>query len=300
MSRAPSKWHLSPAWLAPVMVLALVVTVRLWAADPTSGLPTIRTRYYRLHTDLPSAEARDVARFLDEMFVSYARVFRLRAHRQAPLDVYVFRTRERFLAYGERQSLEKVQQYRGFFSAGLRVMASYGSGAELRRILAHEGTHQFITLVTRPTHQPPLWFHEGLATYFETATWDNGNLTLGALNRERLAGLALMRRGDRFVPTIPLRHLLTAEEFTLFHYAEAWSFVYFLLHGDGGRNADVLNRYFILIQEGEDPVEAFARAFRAPLSKVEDAWRAYVNKLLQEFAPRVSVPAHSSEPSGHP
>lgn len=299
---AKRRWERGCTW--GVLRLAVVLTVAsLVCGDTaTSGLERIRTRYYRLHTDLPAEEAQDLAKFLDQMFVSYARIFRYKEHRRAPLDVFVFSSREGFLAYGESEGLgAKIAGLRGFFSLQVKAMASYGSGEELRRVLAHEGTHQFITLVTKLTHQPPLWFHEGLATYFETASWQDGKLTLGALNRERLAELALMCPEGRFLPMIPLRHLLEAREFTPFHYGEAWSFVYFLLHADEGRNADVLNRYFILIQEREEPVEAFAKAFRAPLDKVEEAWRTYVDELLKKHAPQPpGGPAGSTPSSGRP
>ncbi len=284
---------------AAAVVAVLVVVSVVAAATATSGLERIRTRFYRLHTDLPTEEARDLAKFLDQMFVSYARIFKYKEHRKAPLNVYVFSSREDFLAYGESKGLgAMVMGLRGFFSLGIKAMASYGSGDELRRVLAHEGTHQFITLVTKLTHQPPLWFHEGLATYFETASWEKGKLTLGALNRERLSALALMCPEGRFVPMIPLRHLLAAREFTPLHYAEAWSFVYFLLRAEDGRNADVLNRYFILIQQREDPVKAFAKAFRAPLDKVEKAWRTYVDELLKKHAPQ--PPARSAGATNPP
>jgi len=280
---------------AAALTAALVVASVVSAATATSGLERIRTRYYRLNTDLPPAEARDVARFLDGMFVSYARIFRLGQYRKAPLKVFIFRTRKGFLTYGESKGLGEVaSQLRGFFSPDLKAIVSYGTGKELCRVLAHEGTHQFITLVTEPTHQPPVWFHEGLASYFETASWEKGKLKLGAVNRQYLAGLALMRPEGRFVPVIRLRRLLTTPQpsFTPLHYAEAWSFVYFLLDADDGRNADVLNRYFILIQQREDPVEAFARAFRAPLDKVERAWCTYVNELLkQNPVPRTGQPS---------
>ncbi len=277
------RWQRGALGLAVVLTAASVAC----AATATSGLERIRTRFYRLHTDLPSEEARDLAKFLDQMFVSYARIFKYKEHRKAPLNVYVFSRREDFLAYGESKGLgARVMGLRGFFSLGIKAMASYGSGDELRKVLAHEGTHQFITLVTKLTHQPPLWFHEGLATYFQAASWEKGKLTLGALNRESLSALALMCPEGRFVPMIPLRQLLAAREFTPFHYAEAWSFVYFLLRAEDGRNADVLNRYFILIQQREDPVEAFAKAFRAPLDKVEEAWRTYVDQLLKKHAPQ--------------
>ncbi len=288
-------------WQRGALGLAVVLTAAsaACAATATSGLDRIRTRYYRLHTDLPTEEARDLAKFLDQMFVSYARIFKYKEHRKAPLDVYVFSSREGFVAYGESKGLgARVMGLRGFFSLQIKAMASYGSGDELRKVLAHEGTHQFITLVTKLTHQPPLWFHEGLATYFETASWQDGKLTLGALNRERLGALALMCSEGRFVPIIPLRHLLAARQFTPFHYAEAWSFVYFLLRAEGGRNADVLNRYFILIQQREDPVEAFAKAFRAPLDKVEEVWRTYVDQLLKKHAPQ--PPARSAGTTNPP
>ena len=283
-------------WVRPaVMVLAAGV---LLAATPTSRLETFRTRFYRLHTDLPAGEARDLARFLDAMFVSYARVFRYREHRKAPLNVYVFRSREDFLTYSRRKGLGPAAlQLQGFFSPDLHLIASFGSGEVLRRVLAHEGTHQFVTMVTRPNYQPPLWFHEGLATYFETASWEQGKLLLGELNRDRLAELSLMRREGRFVPLVPLRQLLTARQFTPAHYGEAWSFVYFLLHGHGGRNAEVLNRYFQLIQQREDPVEAFAQAFRAPLAKVERAWRDYVEDLLKQNHPGPTPPLTPPAPA---
>jgi len=301
MSRQRSWLHAVSVWAWGVVVVFVVVSTA-GSATPTSGLEKIRTRFYRLHTDLPTEEARDLAGFLDQMFLSYARVFRHTEHRKAPLDVYVFRTRQRFMAYAEDEGLGHISgALRGFFSPELHAMASYGSGDELRRVLAHEGTHQFITLVTKPTHQPPLWFHEGLATYFETATWEDGKLTKGVLNRERLASLSLMRSDGHFKPVIRLRDLLLAEQpqFSPLHYAEAWSFVYFLFHAYDGKNADVLNRYFILIQQREDPVEAFSKAFRARLSKVEEAWCEYVDQLLKEESlPEAGGTAGSTQAPG--
>jgi hypothetical protein len=266
------------------VAVVLLVSVLLPLTGGAGGdLAAIQTRFYRLRTDLPPADAQDVAAFLDQMFLAYARIFGYDARRQSTLDVYLFRDREGFFAYGEERGLGLgIVQMRGLYSPDLHELSAWGAGEELREALAHEGVHQFIALVTRPNHQPPLWFHEGLAGYFEAARWQNGTLTLGTVNFNCLAELLRMRVQGHFVPVVPLRDLLTANNFSPAHYAEAWSFVYFLLQSSGGRNAELLNRYFNLIQQGEDPVQAFDASFQTPLATVDQAWRASVDELLNK------------------
>ncbi len=261
--------------------------------DPTEGLTTVPTRFYLIHTDLSAKEMGDIPAFLDEMFLVYARIFRYGDRPQQPLDVYIFRTRARFIAYGEHVGNEGTERSGGFFYEEFNAMACYGSGAQLRKTLAHEGTHQFIYLVTERGCRPPPWFQEGLATYMENASWEGGQLTVGALDSRRLSVLARAKERGRF---IPLRELFAVRKFTLvadgenafelihLRYAEAWSFVHFLLEANGGRNAGVLNAYFVRVQEGEDTVDAFAKAFRAPLEQIEAAWRGYVGGMLREHS----------------
>jgi len=291
--------RLSGPGLVAAVLLILLVPALAGGGYPSLG--NIATRFYRLHSDLPAAEVQDLAAFLDQMFFSYARVFHYDVRRRSTLDVYVYRTREEFLSFcAERGLGRSVLQMRGLYIPELYELAAWGSGEEARHVLAHEGTHQFIALVTKPDHQPPQWFHEGLASYFETANWKNGTLTLGAVNFDRLAALVPMYTQGHFVPKIPLGDLLTTQDFTATHYAEAWSFVYFLLHAYGGRNAEVLNRYFILIQQGQDPVRAFVAAFQTPLDAVDGAWRAYVEELLKkDLSQLLALPAESTAPSGH-
>jgi hypothetical protein len=292
------------AWLQYVDTL-----LAKWPADPTQGLATVRTRFYALHSGASGGQLGDVPAFLDEMFLVYARIFSYAGGPPAPLDVYIFPTRELFIAYGQREDLEGMERQGGFFNERLNAIACYGSGPDVRKTLAHEGTHQFIFLVTRPGNRPPAWFQEGLATYMETASWEGGKLTVGALNPRRLAALRKAKGRGEFVP---LRELLLADSFTLIEddghvaerialeYAEAWSFFHFLLQGQGGRNVGLVDAYFILIQQGEDPVAAFGKAFGAPLDRIEKAWRDYVEELLQR-PPSGSTgesPAQKAPPRG--
>jgi len=284
------------AWaLWPVLVAVVVAGggPSALAAQERDELRLLRTRHYRIHTDLPAKEARDVPRFLEEMFASYARVFRYRDKGSGNLDVYVFKDRASFISFGRAHGLPGLTKSQGLFVPELNLMVCFGRGDDLVQVLAHEGTHQFITLVTKPTNRPPLWFHEGLASYFETVKWDRGKLIVGEVNRRYLAVLSQARQRGAL---IPLEQLLQAQSVTPLYYAEAWSFVHFLLNGLGGRNADVLNRYFVLIQKGEDPVEAFTEAFRAPLDKVQKAWVEYVDGLIatmpQRSGPGLRKPPH--------
>jgi hypothetical protein len=134
--------------------------------------------------------------------------------------------------------------------------------------------------------------------FYCRARWQNGTLTLGTVNFNCLAELLRMRSQGHFVPQIPLADVLTANSFSSAHYAEAWSFVYFLLQAYGGSNADVLNRYFILIQQGEEPLKAFGDAFQVSVSAADQAWRVYVDELLKkDLRHLLALPA---EPWGQP
>ena len=117
----------------------------------------------------------------------------------------------------------------------------------LTSVVYHELTHYFLgrALVHRPA-----WLNEGLAEYFATADIREDEISLGALSVERLQ---LLKTNS----PLPLKAFFAVDSNSPYYnesfkanvfYAQAWAFVYFLMHGE---YADRFKRYVEALTKGE-------------------------------------------------
>ena len=159
-----------------------------------------------------------------------------------------------------------------FFHGGVGgdALATWVTGrdlAETKRVLQHEGFHQFAA--ARLGHLPH-WVNEGLAQYYEDAPLVDGRLFVGELNAERLAGLRSALLSGRAWPLpvmlsatgqtwIDLLHRDPARSRTL--YAQSWSLVYFFIHAEGGRYRAAFLNYLRQMSNGQNADTALRTAF---------------------------------------
>lgn len=117
-----------------------------------------------------------------------------------------------------------------------------------RRIVTHELTH--VVAFNAIQHQPPQWFAEGIAGYFETVHLDEktASLDVGRPIENRLYGLqhaGLMRAADMFACT---RAECMDERF----YGTAWALVTYLLN----EHRDELMQYMGKLNETPEEQQA--------------------------------------------
>ncbi|MEM6459808.1 MAG: DUF1570 domain-containing protein [Planctomycetota bacterium] len=269
------------------------------AAD---GLTVYATAYYHLHTNLTRREAVPYGRHLDTIHAAYARRFARFGDRPAGrMSVYLFRTRDQYLDFLEAHDVAAHGSGGVFFvTHDLRGLATWTDGHPRRqtfRTLQHEGFHQFAWHHLGP--QLPHWVNEGLAQYFEDAVPTASGLTLGLADAGRVARVrgAITRR-----ETLPLAAIAGSgraewlaalrydpERATLL-YAQSWSLVYFLIHGEGGRYRPAFEDYLQHLAEGETSEDAFAAAFGGlPLPALGPRWRAHA------FGQTVSEPVAATD-----
>jgi hypothetical protein len=120
---------------------------------------------------------------------------------------------------------ETVPHSAGLYVPSLRQLFIWNlpEREEMMKTVRHEGFHQYLH---RIMDDPPLWFNEGLAVYFEEVKIVQGKWTTGA-PRPGLLGLLETPQ--------PLHDFLFLDRQAFManagmNYPQAWSFIHFLLH----------------------------------------------------------------------
>ena len=141
-----------------------------------------------------------------------------------PIEVYLFRDAE---SYGQflLRHFPGVPSRRAFFLETDTRLTVYAHWSDrVAEDLRHEVAHGYLHAVAPGLR---LWLDEGIAEYFEVPRGTNG------MNRPHVDLLADMMQHDGWRPDlVRLEQLSDAAEMDQRHYAEAWAWVYFLLHSD--------------------------------------------------------------------
>ena len=280
------RWGLTGLLL---LVAVLGPTSRAVAADGLRELTRYSSRYYTIHTNLLRTEAVSYGAHMDLVFASYAKRLRtLRGKKQDRQNLYLLRTHADYIKTLQDIGLNGTGTGGVFFWAGQRSgLATWVEGRPRGRTLAvlqHEGFHQFAR--ARLGDQLPIWVNEGLAEYFEHSIVVAGKLRSGIVDADRLAIVQRAIERDTAFPFGQLlnrthtqwnRAVSSGDAKAGLQYAQSWSIVHFLAHGDNGRYEGAFNRYLIGLSKGEGHTQAFSKAFgsedTAPFAK---RWRAFI------------------------
>src|SRR5262249_7645351 len=143
-------------------------------------LRIVQSRHYQIHTDLQPDFADDLARRMDAMFEEYGkRLDDFQPPENAPkLAAYLFSKHDDYTR------LTHTEHSGGIFMSNGRRGSSFLAGHlehegrdGLRRVLQHEGCHQFTYSAIGP--DIPVWLNEGVAELFEDAIWMGDGYKLG-------------------------------------------------------------------------------------------------------------------------
>jgi hypothetical protein len=165
------------------------------------------------------------------------------------IDVHLFADGERYAQFLQRY-FPTVPTRRAFFLETDSRLVVYAHWSDhMAEDLRHEVAHGYLHAVV-PTI--PLWLDEGLAEYFEVSPAQNG------LNPPHLALLADMMEHDGWQPDLGrLERLRDATKMDQRDYAEAWAWVYAMLHSEPEQR-EILSSFL---------AELYERGMAEPMSR---------------------------------
>ena len=239
-------------------------------------------KHYVVLTPLGSYWAQNIGRHMDGIFREYQKRLVYKEKVADRFVVKTYRSRSEYLKHGGPPRTV------AYFCSGRRELVAYRqpSDDQLFEHLYHEGMHQFLRFYVP---NPPAWFNEGLAQYFETArptfassgrkpTYRVGGIGRGALDH--------MKRSVGRASAVSLLKLigLEYEEFygdrSSLYYAQAWAFTHFLVESKDKRLNKLWLDYFFALRDGADQEEANRKVFgRFDLNRLEMMFEEYVKRL---------------------
>ena len=147
---------------------------------------------------------------------------------------------------------------------------------DMEKTIRHEGFHQFLD---RVLVDPPSWFNEGMAEFWETARRENDRFTGGQPRPDHVATLMHNRAA---LP--PLKDFVygSATDFYAnaeLRYAEGWALVHFLRKGPP-QYQKVFQQLWEALRADSSARAAIDKGFAGiDLGKLESDFWSYVGKL---------------------
>lgn len=255
---------------------------------PADDLTVFASRHYHIHTNLSRSETVPYGRHMDQVYAQFERRFADYSPRNTgPMPLYLFRHQSDYLKFMQRHGIAAEGTGGMFFvTHSLQGLATWTHGhrrSQTLRTLQHEGFHQFAWNHLGPNL--PTWMNEGLAQYFEDAVILDHGMELGLADPDRVA---LVRDALKFRWSVHLDELMAMNSnqwtSTLRHdtdrsellYAQAWSIVYYMIHGDDGRYVGSFEVYLRLLSEGHPHEHAFRSAFGYGAEPgIENRWQNF-------------------------
>lgn len=223
---------------------------------PWSRRYQVQTANYRVVTDINEATAKQYAEMLENSLLSYQNDLEwVKPDRRGQRhDVLLFSGQAGYAAYCEGLWGTSVPHTAGLYAHGLGQLLIWNIPVpeEMSRTVRHEGFHQYLHSVMR---DPPIWFDEGLAGYYESAERRGGRWHTGVLRQDYLKTI------ESNAPW-HLRDFLHADRKAFMAraalaYPQSWAVIHFLRQGN--RDKKLLFKQFF---------EAFRD--RAPASTAQE------------------------------
>ncbi len=252
-----------------------------------------------IHTDLPREEAAPFGSHMDLIFREYTKRFSvLRGQERGKQNLYLLRTRQGYIdTLGKMGINAQASGGMFFINQNYSGLATWVEGLPISQVyntLQHEGFHQFAAAKLGP--QTPIWINEGLAEYFGEAIIVDGQVRLGVVPSRRLLKLREAIEADQAIPFAEVlkldsatwrRNMLSGSPRGSLQYAQSWSIVHFLVHGDDGKYQRRFEGYLKLLSRGRTHADAFEQAFG------RDVEEAFAKRWI-EFVEEVKPDAYST------
>ena len=137
--------------------------------------------------------------------------------------------------------------------------------------IAHEFTH---LVISKKSHNTiPIWLHEGIAKYFESAWRGPAGLGLSPYSEKLLADAVRNKKFITYQQMHPSMAKLPSQEDAALAFAEVFTTIEYLVHERGIASVP---KVLVLSANGVDLDEALRRVYGAGLTGIETAWKRYL------------------------
>lgn len=258
------------------------------AAQPTGRVPerTLRSENYTIRARVEAADAERFQGELEAAHRAFVRTFpAYRIPVPVPMNVWIFGEHDDYASFVSRQGFSAANASGIFFErngrAGVTTYTRGQTEAKVIETLRHEGFHLFAFL--RIHRDLPMWVDEGLAEYFGASRRAGEDLVLGLAPPGPVENVRKAIEEDRALPLGDLmssgasvwnRGIVKGDPRVNLMYDQAWSFVHFLLHHEGGKHAHRLRAYLDALHVNATEKRARQAAFpKDELARLEAEWR---------------------------
>ena len=249
------------------------------AAPHRGRMRYYKTMYYDMYTDLDKETVREAATRMTAMGAEYSRRIRgfgVKVSKRLPF--YLFRRSVDYYAAGGMPGSTGV--YSGVkmtqvvptddgpvtreWYTDMKLMAVAAKGGESLtwHTIQHEGFHQFLHAAMQ--REVPAWLNEGLAEYFGHGIWTGDGFVMGDTPRDRVARIQAQIKLDRMLDLVNLLKMSSEMwnlQMTYRNYDQAWSLVYFLIHGQNGKYHKAFAHFLSDVGRGRAWEVAFVKRF---------------------------------------
>jgi hypothetical protein len=231
---------------ATLLILSVLLSTMLVAAERrVPGGIIYDTRFYRIDSDVPVPQVRELGRQLDAMHADYRKRFGAAVRINGRLTVRFFATRPAYEAYGKRWCNNFVSTWKGYyFYAGeldrREMVLVVEEDDNHLRTARHEGFHQFIHVGIGDIFHQPQWFNEGLAELFEQVQVEGKRVRMPTeLSPDWKADLKKWLDAGKLVPVAQLFSVRSKgwNDPELRNYATAYAMVHMLSENRKGAAA---------------------------------------------------------------
>ncbi len=191
------------------------------------------SEHYHVFSDMDHATCREAARKLELANRAFRDTLPFKGEDDdRKFKVYLFGGRAGFDTYQADLGIlgsKLSPSVAGLYNTWLKQLLIWNLPRRdaMMRTVKHEGFHQYLD---RFLDDPPVWFNEGMAEYYELGEPSGRTLRLGQVEMNHVAVLASK-------PRIPLATFLFMSPQSFYKaaplsYAQAWALIHMLRHGD--------------------------------------------------------------------
>lgn len=237
-----------------------------------------RSRHYHVFSDMDYETCVKAAQLLEESYVAYKVYLKwIPELEKKKFRVYLFSGCAGFQDYyGDLMGDKPPHFVAGSYSTRLKQLLIWNlpDSRRMMETVRHEGFHQYLD---RLMENPPRWFNEGLAEYYEKIRRVNGQWNFGKIRNDHVQ---VLKRStplslDEFLH-LSDREFLSDTRLT---YAQSWAFVHFLRHSSR-KNRALFKKLFDILQTDASTKEALEEVFGdEDLDSLQKEFEAYLREL---------------------
>lgn len=270
---------------------------------PWSQAWEVETEHYHIMGNTSPARLVWQGHYFEALFRAYSKVYEPERMPPYKFEVHIFDSLDQFRTNAATFGFPMGLGMCGFFVPQLLSLWVYedsikfaGESSSVEHVSAHECSHQFLHVATNGNSKVPTWLNEGLAVYFESGIFRNGEFLLQPpVQRIELLKNQYQQNKDTLLPLgqyLDLHGHIDAPQ-----YGEVYAMTHFWIFGQcngplcahkKGCGLARFREYWQALKKGEDGNLSFERIFMADMIKAQGGrenavreWTKALRKYVQ-------------------